>query len=312
MPKYNIRTMTTDEPVPPPEIIPAAEPTAPKNPGFWDWMKNLLRNRNETSLREALSEFIEQNEEQADDDTITAHERLLLSNILSLREETVFKVMVPRADIFAIDIRTSQEELLSLLAQRQFSRIPVYKGTLDEVLGTIHIKDILAALVRGQNINISDLITEIPIVSPAMPLLDLLLTMRQSRRHMALVVDEFGGIDGLVTINDIIESIVGEIDDEHDIPIQAQMIEKPDGSIIADGRVSVPDFEQRFGEILTAEERESNDTLGGLVLYLAGHVPARGEIITHSSGMVFEILEADPRRVSRMRIRNIIRSAQAG
>lgn len=281
-----------------------AAPTRP--PGFWDWMKNLLRSRSESTFRQALSEFIEQNDENTDDnDAITAHERLLLSNILSLREDTVLKVMVPRADIFAIDISTTQDELFSLLAQKQFSRIPVYKATLDDVLGTVHIKDILAALVRGQTIHIPDLITEIPIVSPAMPLLDLLLTMRQSRRHMALVVDEYGGIDGLVTINDIIESIVGEIDDEHDNQIQPQIVAKPDGTFLADGRVDIVDFEQHCGALLSPEERESNDTLAGLALYLAGHVPARGEIITHSSGIVFEILEADPRRVSRLRIRNV-------
>jgi CBS domain containing-hemolysin-like protein len=274
--------------------------------GFFHWFKNILRTRSEGSLREAISEFIENNEENpGDSDTITAHERLLLSNILSLREDRVAKVMVPRADIFALDVTTSQSELLALLSERQFSRIPIYRDTLDDVMGTIHIKDILAALSVGKPIKIEDLITETPIVSPALPVLDLLLIMRQSRRHMALVVDEFGGIDGLVTINDIVENIVGEIDDEHDNQIEALLIDKGDGTLIAEGRVAIETFEERYGHLLSDEERSETDTLGGLVFYLAGRVPARGEVLTHSSGMIFEILEADPRRVERLRIRNV-------
>lgn len=138
-----------------------------------------------------------------------------------------------------------------------------------------------------------------------MHVLDLLTQMRITRKHLALVVDEFGGIDGLITIGDLIEAIVGEIDDEHNLEVQPEMILQTDGSIMADARYDIDEFEDIYGEILSEEEREENDTLGGLTFFLAGRVPARGEVLTHSSGMVFEIEDADPRRVKRLRIRNI-------
>jgi len=138
-----------------------------------------------------------------------------------------------------------------------------------------------------------------------MPVLDLLLMMKQMRRHMALVVDEFGGIDGHVTINDVIESIVGEIEDEYDRDDEPTLIQNRDGSIMIDARYDIEEFEEKFGRLLTDEEREDNDTLGGLVFEIAGRVPARGEILTHPSGMVFEIVDADPRRVNRLLIKNI-------
>jgi len=149
-------------------------------------------------------------------------------------------------------------------------------------------------------------VRDVPIVSPSMPVLDLLLMMRQQKKHMVLVVDEYGGIDGLVTINDIVESIVGEIDDEYEAVPDGQIVEKADGTIMADGRVAISDFETRFMPILTDEEREEDiDTLAGLVITLAGRVPARGEILAHTSGAEFEIAEADPRRINRLRIRNL-------
>src|SRR5690606_36960953 len=141
-------------------------------------------------------------------------------------------------------------------------------------------------------------------VAPSMPILELLLQMRVTRMHLALVVDEFGGIDGLATIEDLVEEIVGEIEDEHDDEVAPAMRERSDGSLEADARVDLDDFEERVGTLLTAEEREEDiDTLGGLIFYLAGRVPVRGEVIRHPTGTEFEILDADPRRVRRMRIR---------
>jgi CBS domain containing-hemolysin-like protein len=136
--------------------------------------------------------------------------------------------------------------------------------------------------------------------------LDLLRQMRLSRIHMALVIDEFGGIDGLTTIEDVVEEIVGEIEDEHDVEQGPKMLARPDGSLIADARTTIEEFENRVGQVLTEEEREQDiDTLGGLVSALTGHVPTRGETISHPSGIVFEVVEADPRRVRRLRIRNL-------
>jgi CBS domain containing-hemolysin-like protein len=269
------------------------------------WFRGLIKNKCETTqLREAIDGYISPTEKH-DTDIVTAQERALISNILNLRDISVVNVMVPRADIVAIEVETSTKDILGLLGKKQFSRIPVYRETLDDVLGTVHIKDILASLARGEKIEIEKLITEIPIVSPAMSILDLLLEMRESSRHIALVVDEYGGIDGLVTINDIIESIVGEIDDEHETYIEPEIAVQEDGSVIADSRVDLESFEARFGVIFNSDEHNENDTLGGLALYLAGHVPARGEIIKHKSGIVFEILDGDPRRVKKLRIRNL-------
>ncbi len=136
-----------------------------------------------------------------------------------------------------------------------------------------------------------------------MPMLELLLQMRANRTHMALVVDEFGGIDGLITIEDLVEEIVGEIEDEHDAEVAPVMSERADGSIEADARVEIEDFEERIGPVLTAEEREDDiDTLGGLVFAIAGRVPGRGEVVRHESGIEFEILDADPRRIKRLKV----------
>ncbi|MGQ0527830.1 MAG: hemolysin family protein [Alphaproteobacteria bacterium] len=236
---------------------------------------------------------------------ITEQERVLLTNILKLRDLTAIDVMIPRGDIFALDSSLTQSELLELLARRQFSRIPVYKGTLDDVLGTIHIKDVLATLARGEEIEIEKLVTDAPIVSPAMTTLNLMKKMRQRRRHMAFVVDEFGGIDGLVTVNDILEAIIGEVHDEHDTAELPKIIMREDGSVTADARYTIEEFEQRFGFILTPDERDSSDTIGGLVLELAGRVPVRGEKIKHKTGMVFEVLDAEPQHVNLLRIKKI-------
>ncbi len=271
-------------------------------------VRSLFRARQEeANLREVLEDYIEDLKEE-DPHLVASHERLLISNILKLRDLTVVDVMIPRADIAAIDLGTSQSDLLALLSQRQFSRFPVYRDTMDDVVGTIHIKDILSLLTTGREIVIRDLIRDVPIVSPSLPVLDFMLKMKQIRKHMALVVDEYGGIDGLVTIGDALEAIVGEIEDEHYQDQSAQITEKDDGSVLADARVDIETFEEKFGHLLSEDEREEADTLGGLVFSLAGRVPARGEVIQHDSGMVFEILDADPRKITRLRIRNIPRA----
>ncbi|MCB9984018.1 MAG: HlyC/CorC family transporter [Rhodospirillales bacterium] len=278
-----------------------------ERPGLLSRLKFLFTGKTDNGdggLREVIEEYIVE-PEGFNTDSVSTHERLLLSNILKLRDVTVVDVMIPRADIVAIDIDIEQDALYELLSELQFSRLPVYQDTLDDVLGTVHVKDIVTHLAKGQDIRLKELITEIPIVSPSMPILDLVLKMRHSRRHMALVVDEFGGIDGLVTIGDVIESIIGEIEDEHDTQDEPQILEAPDGSVIADARVELGEFESQCGSILSEEDREDSDTLGGLVFDLAGRVPARGEVITHSSGMTFEILDADPRRINRVKITHI-------
>ena len=271
---------------------------------IFSFLKSMITGKPETTLHEALKEYV------ADGDgmgaqSLAQNERTLISNILKLRDTRAVDVMIPRADITAIDITTSPDELLALLSEKQYSRFPVYRESLDDIVGTIHIKDILATLARKMPLDIEQLIRDVPIVSPAMQVMDLLLEMKETRRQMALVVDEFGGIDGLVTVGDIIGSIVGEIEDEHEIDDQPQLTQTADGTILADGRVDVDEFEHRFGSFLSDDERQDIDTLGGLVFAIAGRVPARGEVVSHDSGLVFEVLDADPRRVHRLRIKNI-------
>lgn len=274
--------------------------------GLLGWLRTMFKPKQENTLREALEEYIDEanGEEEAYDST-SIQERAILGNILKLRDIKVIDVMIPRADIVAIDEGISQDNLLNLLNERQFSRLPVYRENLDDVLGTVHIKDVLSALSQKKKINISEMITEIPIVSPSMHVLDLILEMRQNRRHMALVVDEYGGIDGLVTIGDVIEAIVGDLHDEHDNNKEPQISQNDDGSVTADARVDIDDFEALYGTVFSDEEREESDTLGGIVCYIAGRVPDRGEILTHDNGTTFEVLDADPRRVSLLKIRNI-------
>jgi CBS domain containing-hemolysin-like protein len=214
--------------------------------------------------------------------------------------------MVQRVDIVAVDVETPFDELVKIVVEQAHSRYPVYKETLDDVIGIVHIKDILPYVADRRPVKLQKLVRKVLFVAPSIPVLDLLLQMRLSRTHMAMVIDEFGGIDGLVSIEDLIEEIVGEIEDEHDDADAPKIIERADGTLIADARTKIEEFEQRAGrKVLPPEAEEEVDTLGGLVFTLAGRVPQRGEIITHPSGMAFEVLDADPRRVKRLRIRGL-------
>ncbi len=275
------------------------------------WLKSFRKPKNGTdTLREALEELFDEIEEGEEENAdAVSHEKNLLSNIIELRDQTVDDVMIPRGDIAAIELDASQEDILALLAEKQFSRIPVYHATLDNIIGAVHIKDIVSQLASKKPIDITTIIRDLPIVSPSMPVLDLLLYMRQAKRHMAMVIDEFGGTDGLVTINDVLTSIVGDVEDEFDSE-NPEMIQKADGTVLADARLEIGDFEEKFGALLNEEERDEIDTLGGLVFSIAGRVPARGEVIHHKeSGLVFEILEADPRKVTRLKIKNLPKAA---
>ncbi len=272
-------------------------------------IKNLVKGKQDTSVREAIEEYIDELAEDSNGKPagLLAHERDLISNVLTLRDRTVLDVMVPRADIIAIDLQTSKQDLLELLSEKQFSRLPVYQENLDQVLGTIHIKDILACLAKdAEELDIKSLIRDVPVVSPSLPVLDLLSQMKETKKHMVLVVDEFGGIDGMVTIGDLIETIFGEIEDEFVSEEELTLKENDDGSIITDARYDIETFEKEYGTFLSEEEREETDTLGGLIFFIAGRVPTRGEVIKHeNSQIVFEIMDADPRRIKRVKIRNV-------
>jgi CBS domain containing-hemolysin-like protein len=214
--------------------------------------------------------------------------------------------MIPRADIFSVEEGTDLKKLAGLMAHSGHSRVPVYRRTLDDALGFVHIKDITAALTDEKNVALKDMVRKLLFVSPGMNVTKLLLQMRQRRRHMALVVDEFGGVDGLITIEDVVETIVGAIDDEYDDPeLVAPLQRRPDGSVFVDARLPLESFEGQVGTFLQEQERSEMDTLGGLVFALAGRVPVKGEILRHGSGVSFEVTEADTRRVKRLRVFNL-------
>jgi len=255
----------------------------------------------EPTFRESLEELIEEHH----DDGLPGgeEERTMFRNLLDFGRLDVADVMVPRADIISIPADISVDQLITLICEQGHSRVPVHRGTLDDVLGMVHIRDILAFWERKADFQISSIVRSLLFVPPSMPIQDLLLEMRATKIHMALVVDEYGGTDGLVTIEDLVEEIVGEIEDEHDRTIEPRLTARADGLFDADARVPVPDFESKFGiDLLPGARNEEIDTLGGLVCELAGRVPMRGELIAHPSGMTFEVVDADPRRIRRLRV----------
>lgn len=267
------------------------------------WLRALIPGRNgEGSVREVIEELIE----EVDDDAtqIGADQGALIVNILKLHELTAEDVMIPRADIVAADIDSSLDELVDILARDAHSRLPVYSKRLDNVVGFVHIKDVLVAVRRTPRVAVKEIVRDILFAAPSIHVLDLLLEMRARRTHMAIVVDEFGGVDGLVTIEDLVEEIVGEIEDEHDTE-GPSIVRRPDGSVLADARTEIEELEKLIGEFATDEEREEIDTLGGIVFNLIDRVPRRHEVIAHPSGLEFEIVDADPRRVKRVCVRDL-------
>jgi len=272
--------------------------------GLRQWLKQWRRGQNgEPDLRQELEELIEEHQQE---EPIDPHERRLLTNILKLHALTSADVMVPRADIVAVAEDTPFEQAIKQTVEHGYSRVPVFRDTLDDVVGMLHIKDLLPYAVDRRTAPLGQIVRKVLFVAPSMPVLDLLLQMGVSRIHMALVVDEFGGIDGLVTIEDVIEEIVGEIEDEHDEAAQPKLINRPDGTVIAEGRTPIAAIEGRVNGVLVPPEQEEDvTTLGGLVGALAGRVPGRGEIVKHPSGIELEVLDADPRRVKRLRIRGL-------
>jgi CBS domain containing-hemolysin-like protein len=192
---------------------------------------------------------------------------------------------------------------MGVIKREGHSRLPVYRDSLDDIIGMIHIRDVFVHMDRGPEFRIADILRKPLYVPPSKPVLDLLLEMRQARMHMAIVVDEYGGTDGLVTIEDVVEEIVGEIADEHDEPLAAQVVPRPDGTLDIDARLPVEEFERHLGPILSEEEREAEiETVGGLILALTHRIPARGETIAHPSGVEFRILDADSRRIRKVRV----------
>jgi magnesium and cobalt transporter len=297
---------------------PAAQDSDTQSPTFFKRLRAWLspEDADAESVRDVIEELIEERIEESPNDggaAIDPNERLLLGNVLKLRAITALDIMVPRPDIVAVEVKTPIPDVMALLMEERHSRLPVYRDTLDDVVGMVHVKDVAVMVGEGNDElspetpppTLNDIVRPVMFVSPAVRVLDLLLDMRLKRTHMALVVDEYGGIDGLVTIEDVVEQIVGEIDDERHSDETPLMTDNADGTLEADARVALSDFEGRFGPVFTDDEREATDTLGGLVIRLSGHVPTRGELVKHPSGIEFEVMESDPRRVRHLRLRGL-------
>lgn len=272
--------------------------------GIGGWLRSLFGVRNgEGSIRDSIDELIEERDE--DEAPFDESEKALIGNVLELRGRTIDDVMVPRADIIAIDSGASFEDAIDVMTGKGHSRLPIYSDSLDDVTGMVHIKDLVARRGDTADVSLADIQRGMLFVPPSMQVLELLLEMRAVRSHMAIVVDEYGGVDGLVTIEDLVEEIVGEIEDEHDRADVPDFIRRDDGSYEADARVAIDVLEDALGGVLNDDEREDIDTLGGLVFSAAGHIPIRGELVTHSAGLEFQVLDADPRRINRVRVRRV-------
>jgi len=268
-----------------------------------DLLRRIRHRRNGVSERQTIDQMIEG---PVGDGAapLAPHERVLIGNILKVHGRNAADVMVPRGDIVALDAETPFADVVKSMVEQGHSRVPVYRETLDDVIGFIHVKDVLGPVAERRPTKLSRLLRKVLFVAPSVPILDLLVQMRQTRTHIAMVVDEFGGIDGLVTIEDLIEEIVGEIEDEFDVAQRPSLVEPGDGTLIADARTPIELLEERQGTRLRPTgDQEEIGTLGGLVTTLAGRVPKRGEVIAHPSGVLFEVLDADPRRIKRLRVR---------
>jgi len=280
-----------------------------RTPSILRKISNFLRGEETATaqMRESIEEAIEEVERHAE---LSEPEQKMLTNLLKFGALRVSDVMIPRADIVAVPHDISPSAFVALFKDVQHSRLPVYQETLDDPIGLVHIKDVMSHLdpqddgsFRWKGGPVAQFKRDILFAPPSMPLLDLLLKMQTAHTHLALVIDEYGGTDGLVSIEDIIEEIVGDIADEHD-EVANEVKRLEDGTFLADARVDLDDFRKQTGLALSPDDPEQDvDTLGGYVVSLLGRLPQRGEIVSDPAGVEFEVLEADPRRIKRLRVK---------
>jgi CBS domain containing-hemolysin-like protein len=268
-------------------------------------MRHLIfGDESETTLREEIEEAIDEAEEArpvAGD--LSPSERQMMRNLLHFGEQTAGDICVTRGDIIAVPSDISFDDLVRAFVEAGHSRLPVYGESLDEVVGMVHIKDLFVANVDGSRDRSLEALMRTPLFVPeSMGVIELLARMRNERIHLAIVVDEFGGTEGLVTIEDVVEEIVGDIEDEHDeLEREGMLTMLEDGVWEADARIELDELARSVDGRLTSEEDEI-DTLGGLVFLLAGHIPAKGECVDHPSGWKLEAVDSDPRRIIRVRL----------
>ncbi|MEQ1711830.1 MAG: hemolysin family protein [Hyphomicrobium sp.] len=325
-----------------PETAAADEARAGSGQGWLQALRSRLGMSGQQTLRDTIEYALRDEDETAQ--AFSAEERAMLLRLLRFGASRVEDIMVPRADIIALEEAEPIHELLRTFEEAGVSRIPLYHETLDDPRGMIHVKDLFRWLMAetqgrepvlpvakpgaappkpvatrpamptiadldlgrcdlGRPISAARLRRQVLYVPPSMPAMNLLIRMQSTRIHMALVVDEYGGTDGLVTIEDLVEQIVGDIEDEHDEAEDAHITREPKLGLVASARTPIKELEGHLGmKLLTPEEEEEIDTLGGLVFAIVGRVPTRGEIVRHASGVEFEVLDADPRRVKKLRI----------
>jgi len=282
---------------------------------LWRGMRHLLFGEDsEPTLREEIEDAIDEAEESQGSRAVAGDlsptERQMLRNMLHFGEQTAGDICVTRGEIIAVPSKISFDELVRAFAEAGHSRLPVFGDSLDNVVGMIHIKDVFVASVDvTRDRSIQALMREPLFVPESMGVIELLARMRQQRTHLAIVVDEFGGTEGLVTIEDVVEEIVGDIEDEHDEAEAGLLTMVDEGVWDADARLELDELAEAVDPRLSSVDDEV-DTLGGLVFLLAGHIPSQGEYITHPSGWTFEALDSDPRRILRVRLHAPDRSAK--
>ncbi len=267
-------------------------------------VKAIFSGKHDGTLKEAIEEVLVEHEEESGD--LPAEEKAMLQNVLAFGDMTVGDIMIQRTDIMAVPLDISLEALKSHIVEQRHTRIPVYKESLDHVEGFLHIKDLFTVIASGVPFQLSALIRPMLFVPPSMPIIDLLVKMRRLGSHMAIVVDEHGGTDGLVTLEDLFEEIVGDIQDEHDEEEHKRQFVRLSAHVVeADARISIETLERDLGLQLInhdSEDEQDFETLGGLIFFELGRVPAKGEKIKHDSGVTFEIMDSDARRISKVRI----------
>ena len=270
-------------------------------------IKNFLNNfllksqKDKKNIKEDLETVLDNKSNNIDG--ISKQERIMLMNILKIDKILARDIMIPRAEIIAVEENISFKEVIKIFVDGAHSRIPSYKEQLDNITGMLHIKDLVK--FQTENLNkekfIDNIKKDILHIPPSMPVLDLLIKMQLTRLHMGVVIDEYGGVDGLITIEDVIEEITGEIEDEHDDKDIPMFIKLSSNTFESNARLPIVELEKIL-QIKLSNEGDDTDTIGGLVVSIAGRVPQRGEIIKHESGMVFTIIDADPRRIKTIKI----------
>ena len=267
------------------------------------FLKKKTNNKLQINIENLLNKRLKQKK------PLKINEEKIISNVFQLPEKLINDIMIPRTDIISVDTNVNINKFVQIIGRTSHSRYPVFDKSRDNIIGMIHIKDVISCWKNKKIKNIKKLVRQILFTPDSINILDLLLKMRTSHIHMAIIVDEHGGVDGLVTIEDLVEEIVGEIKDEHEAQKENKNnikgLIKDDGSIKISARMLIEDFEKKYGNIFSDKKDISDiDTMGGLVFHIFGRIPLKGEVIKHSNGCEFEILDADSRRIRTILVRN--------